>query len=102
MAAGAPASTPKQQKEIARQDPQRLTWKLHSMTYFHPLAALPARETGRIVTEPTAKSSKEEREKGCGGDNPQLLHHFLFSSSPFSFCIFLERETGSSGQSLGQ
>ena len=36
VAAGAPAGTSKQQKEIARQDPQRLTWKLHSMTYFHP------------------------------------------------------------------
>lgn len=78
VAAGAPASTSKQQKEIARQDPQRLTWKLHSMTSFHPTGCPTCKgDWGRVVTEPTAKSSKEEREKGHRGDSPELPHHFL-------------------------
>lgn len=34
VAAGAPAITAKQQKEIAREEPHRLTWNLYPMTHF--------------------------------------------------------------------
>ena len=64
----------------ARPTKAHLEAPLNDLLSSHWLSYLQGR-LGRVVTEPTAKSSKEEREKGHRGDNPELLHHFLSAFS---------------------